>query len=180
MGEKTKMKQQTAEADQKKRKAAKELPAPDPADPYAALRLDAQLCFPLYAAARKIVNMYTPYLKPLGITYTQYIVFLALWQEGDLTVGDLCRMLYLDSGTLTPLLKKMEQAGYITRCRSHQDERVVEICLTDKGRELREKVKDIPSALGSCVNLSREEAQTMYRMLYCLLGTDEAMQVREA
>ena len=74
----------------------------------------------------------------------------------------------------------MEQAGYITRCRSHQDERVVEICLTDKGRELREKVKDIPSALGSCVNLSREEAQTMYRMLYCLLGTDEAMQVREA
>ena len=119
-------------------------------------------------------------MKPLGITYTQYIVFLALWQEGDLTVGDLCRMLYLDSGTLTPLLKKMEQAGYITRCRSHQDERVVEICLTDKGRELREKVKDIPSALGSCVNLSREEAQTMYRMLYCLLGTGEAAQDREA
>lgn len=179
MGEKAK-KKQTAEAELKEQSAAQGLPSPAPADPYAALRLDAQLCFPLYAAARKIVNMYTPYLKPLGITYTQYIVFLALWQEGDLTVGDLCRMLYLDSGTLTPLLKKMEQAGYITRCRSHQDERVVEICLTDKGRELREKVKDIPSALGSCVNLSREEAQTMYRMLYCLLGTGEAMQVREA
>lgn len=179
MGERIKAKKPTAEAEQKKQDAAPELPDLDPADPYAALRLDAQLCFPLYAAARKIVNMYTPYLKPLGITYTQYIVFLALWQDGNMTVGDLCKKLYLDSGTLTPLLKKMEQAGYITRCRSHQDERVVEICLTDAGREFREKVKDIPSALGSCVRLSREEAQTMYRLLYCLLGGGEAPQDEE-
>lgn len=176
MGEtgRTKQQAQETEAEKKKRSAGKELPVPDPEDPYAALRLDAQLCFPLYAAARKIVNMYTPYLKPLGITYTQYIVFLALWQEGDLTVRDLCRMLYLDSGTLTPLLKKMEQSGYVTRSRSRHDERVVEICLTDKGRALREQVKDIPYALGSCVSLSREEAQAMYRMLYGLLGSEEA------
>ena len=98
----------------------------------------------------------------------------------DSYVEHLASVLSMAPATVCYHLKKMEQAGYITRCRSHQDERVVEICLTDKGRELREKVKDIPSALGSCVNLSREEAQTMYRMLYCLLGTDEAMQVREA
>ncbi len=145
----------------------------DPNDAYAALRLDAQLCFPLYAAARKIVNMYTPYLKPLGITYTQYIVFLALWQYGDMTVGDLCRKLYLDSGTLTPLLKKMEQAGYVTRKRSREDERVVMVCLTEEGWAFRDKVKDVPYSLGSCVPLNQEEAKAMYRMLYGLLGCGE-------
>ena len=88
------------------------------------LLLDGQLCFPLYAASRKVVNHYTPYLKPLGITYTQYLVLLALWESKNATVGDLCRRLYLDNGTITPMLKKMEEEGFITRSRSKQDERV--------------------------------------------------------
>ena len=95
------------------------------------LLLDSQLCFPLYAAARKAVNHYTPYLKPFGITYTQYIVLLALWESGSATVGDLCRRLYLDNGTITPLLKKMEEAGIVSRSRSRQDERVVTVQVTE-------------------------------------------------
>ena len=82
------------------------------------LLLDSQLCFPLYAAARKVINHYTPYLKPFGITYTQYIVLLALWEEKSATVGTLCARLYLDNGTITPLLKKMEEAGLVKRSRS--------------------------------------------------------------
>ena len=97
------------------------------------LQLNSQLCFPLYAAARKVVNHYTPYLKPFGITYTQYIVLLALWESGSATVGDLCRRLYLDNGTITPLLKKMEESGWIVRCRCKVDERVVYVSVTVNG-----------------------------------------------
>ena len=122
------------------------------------LHLDGQLCFPLYAAARKVVNHYTPYLKPLGITYTQYIVLLVLWESGSATVGDLCRRLYLDNGTITPLLKKMEDCGYISRSRSKQDERVVAVTVTSKGWELRQQVKDIPFQVGGCIPLAHEEA----------------------
>ena len=90
-----------------------------------ALKLDNQLCFPLYAAARKIVGEYTPFLKPLGITYTQYITFMVLWEHDNIPVGDICAKLYLDNGTVTPLLKKMESEGYITRRRDGEDERKV-------------------------------------------------------
>ncbi|MCR5230212.1 MAG: MarR family transcriptional regulator [Solobacterium sp.] len=137
------------------------------------LRLDRQLCFPLYAAARKITNLYTPYLKPLGITYTQYIVFLVLWENDGITVGELGRRLYLDNGTLTPLLKKMETAGYITRTRSREDERVVVICLTGAGRQMYEKCSDIPKCIGSCITLSEAEAQTLYQVLYKILLTED-------
>ena len=102
----------------------------DRREEYPQLLLDGQLCFPLYAASRKVVNHYTPYLKPLGITYTQYLVLLALWECGNCTVGDLCRRLYLDNGTITPMLKKMEEEGFITRSRSKQDERVVSVSVT--------------------------------------------------
>ena len=104
---------------------------------YPQLRLDGQLCFPLYACARKVISAYNPLLKPLGLTYTQYIVMLALWETEKEKVGDLCHKLYLDCGTMTPMLKKMEESGWVTRCRCKVDERVVYVALTEKGRALR-------------------------------------------
>ena len=98
---------------------------------YDALKLENQLCFPLYACSRSIVNLYTPFLKPLGLTYTQYIVFLVLWEQDGITVGELGAKLHLDNGTITPLLKKMQDKGYVTRERSKSDERVVIVSLTD-------------------------------------------------
>ena len=137
------------------------------------LHLDRQLCFPLYAAARKIVNLYTPYFRPLGLTYTQYIVMMSLWETDPMKVGDLCRKLYLDSGTLTPLLKKLEAQGYLVRRRCREDERVVLCSLTEKGIALKEQVRSIPACVGRCVNLTPEEAATLYGLLYKLLGTLE-------
>ena len=138
-------------------------------DDYPQLLLEGQLCFPLYAASRKAVNHYTPYLKPLGITYPQYIVMLALWECGGATVGDLCRKLYLDNGTITPMLKKMEETGFISRSRSKQDERVVTVMLTEKGWALRQQVKDIPEKIGCGLSLPREEAYQLYLLLRKLL-----------
>ncbi len=138
-------------------------------DDYNMLKLSSQLCFPLYACARKIVNLYTPYLKPLGLTYTQYIAFMVLWETDGITVGELCRRLYLDNGTLTPLLKKMEKEGYITRTRESSDERVVTIRLTDKGRNLREEAVKIPPQMAGCVNMPKEDAEKLYSLLYKML-----------
>lgn len=134
------------------------------------LMLESQLCFPLYAASRRVVNRYTPFFKPLGITYTQYILFLALWEHDNSTVGDLCRMLFLDNGTVTPVLKKMEECGYVRRERSAEDERVVTVSLTEKGWEMREKAAEIPGMMGSCVSLTAEEAGQLYSILYKLLS----------
>ena len=136
------------------------------------LCLDNQLCFPLYACARKVTGLYTPFFKPLGITYTQYIVFLALWEKDDVYVSDLCARLYLDSGTLTPLLKKMEQEGYIKRTRSVADERIVRITLTEKGREMEERAADIPMQVGSCIPLQPEEAAALYALLNKILAKE--------
>ncbi len=135
-----------------------------------AMKLANQLCFPLYAAARKVVSSYTPYLKPLGLTYTQYIVFLVLWEKDGLTVGEICYKLMLDNGTLSPLLKKMEQAGYVERRRSAEDDRVVRISLTDAGRALQEKAKDVPLKVACCIDLPKEKAVALYALLYELLG----------
>ena len=104
------------------------------------MKLENQLCFPLYAAARSVTALYTPYLKPLGLTYTQYIVFLVLWEKDGIPVGELGKRLMLDSGTLSPLLKKMRQAGYIEKRQSAEDERSFLITLTDKGMEIAEKI----------------------------------------
>ena len=133
------------------------------------MRLDSQLCFPLYAAARKVVNLYTPYLKPLGITYTQYIMFLVLWEEDKITVGELCRRLKLDTGTVTPMLKNTEKQGLIKRTRSEEDERVVVITLTEEGRALYKKAKDMPGKVSSCVKLNKSDATALYKILYKLL-----------
>ena len=138
-------------------------------DFHEAMKLANQLCFPLYAAARNVTALYTPYLKPLGLTYTQYIVFLVLWEKDGLTVGEIGDTLMLDNGTLSPLLKKMEQAGYIERQRSREDERVVVITLTEEGRALQEKAKDVPGRVAQCIDLPPEKAQQLYELLYELL-----------
>lgn len=134
-----------------------------------AMKLQNQLCFPLYAAARNVTGLYTPFLKPLGLTYTQYIVFLVLWEKDGIPVGELCEKLMLDSGTLTPLLKKMQNAGYLERRRSESDDRVVVITLTEKGRGLQEKAKDVPLNVSNCFKLPAEKAKELYTLLYELL-----------
>jgi DNA-binding MarR family transcriptional regulator len=132
---------------------------------YDCLKLDNQLCFPLYAASRKIVKTYTPYLKPLGLTYTQYITLMVLWEKNEVKIKELGEKLFLDTGTLTPLLKKMEEAGLITRKRSSEDERVVNIKITNKGMQLREKCVDIPANVGGCVRLDTDEAKLLHKVL---------------
>ena len=134
-----------------------------------AMKLGNQICFPLYAAARSVTNAYTPWLKPLGLTYTQYIVFLVLWEKDGVTVGELCDKLMLDNGTLSPLLKKMQTLGYIERKRKPDDDRVVVISLTRSGRELQEKAKDVPLNVAGCVNLPADKAKALYSLLYELL-----------
>ena len=136
----------------------------------AGLRLENQLCFPLYAAARKVTNLYTPLFKPLGITYTQYLVFMVLWEKDGLTVGELCHRLYLDSGTITPMLKKLADRGLIRRERCTDDERVVCIFLTEEGRALKNQALEIPQRVGCCIHLSPEEAATLYQLLYKVLN----------
>ncbi|MBQ6353700.1 MAG: MarR family transcriptional regulator [Lachnospiraceae bacterium] len=143
-------------------------------DYHEAMKLANQLCFPLYAAARNVTGLYTPWLKPLGLTYTQYIVFLVLWEEDGISVTEIGEKLMLDNGTLSPLLKKMEKAGYINRRRSSDDERVVMITLTEEGRALQEKAKDIPRQMAGCVELSPEKAQMLYALLYELLGNQKS------
>lgn len=137
---------------------------------YDALLLKNQLCFPLYACSREVVKRYRPFLKPLGLTYTQYIVMLVLWEREEISVRDLCTTLYLDSGTLTPLLKKMEKAELLTRSRCQEDERVLQIRITPKGMALREQAVSIPPQLAACVSLSPAEAQELHRLLHLLLN----------
>ena len=137
---------------------------------YEQLKLKNQMCFPLYACSRKIVNAYTPYLKPLGITYTQYLVFMVLWEHEESTVGEISKALYLDAGTLTPLLKKLESAGYLTRRRSTADERITLISLTKKGDSLKEICKDIPSKVAPVLaSFSEKDLKELYRLLYMFM-----------
>ncbi len=139
-------------------------------DAYEGLKLKNQLCFPLYACSRAVVRLYTPYLKPLGITYTQYITLMVLWEEKEISVGDLGKKLYLDSGTLTPMLKKLECDGIVNRFRSESDERIVIVSLTDKGEALKEEAKDIPAKIGNCLSLDKEDALELYELLYGILN----------
>lgn len=140
---------------------------------YDVLKLENQLCFPLYAASREVIKRYKPFLDPLGLTYTQYIAMMVLWDCRKISVKDLGEKLFLDSGTLTPLLKKLEAQGYITRLRSEKDERVLIVETTPKGRRLREKAVDVPQQVGCCVRITADETQQLYTLLYKLLGTME-------
>lgn len=142
-------------------------------DYHEAMKLSNQLCFPLYAASRNVISLYTPLLRPLGLTYTQYLVLLVLWEKDGLTVGELCDKLMLDNGTLSPLLKKMQLAGYLERKRSTEDDRVVVVTLTEAGRALQEQAKDVPARIARCVELPPEKAQALYALLYELLGNQK-------
>ncbi|MBQ9648251.1 MAG: MarR family transcriptional regulator [Oscillospiraceae bacterium] len=137
---------------------------------YDALKLENQLCFPLYAASREVVKRYRPYLEPLGLTYTQYIAMMVFWEQRKCSVKELGEKLYLDSGTLTPVLKSLEAKGFVRRYRSAEDERVLLVELTDAGEKLREEALEVPVHVGGCVKLEQEEAATLYGLLYKLLG----------
>lgn len=135
-----------------------------------ALKIENQLCFPLYACSREVIKQYKPYLDKMDLTYTQYVVMMALWEEKEMTVKALGDRLYLDSGTLTPLLKKLESKGYITRTRSRKDERNLLVAVTESGAALREQAMAMPRAIKAHTELTREEAETLYKLLYKILA----------
>ncbi len=137
---------------------------------YESLKLGNQLCFPLYACSKEIIRKYKPYLDDIDLTYTQYITMMVLWEKNTVNVKTLGECLYLDSGTLTPVLKKLESKGYITRVRSSEDERNLVVSITDEGMALRDKALSIPDAMGSCVQLTAEEAGVLYKLLYKIIG----------
>ena len=135
-----------------------------------ALKLENQLCFPLYVCSKEVIKKYKPLLDKLDLTYTQYITMMVLWEQGSINVKTLGDMLFLDSGTLTPLLKKLESKGYITRNRDKSDERNLIISITNSGKNLKEKAKCVPTEIGKCICLTSEEAIELYRLLYKVLG----------
>ena len=136
---------------------------------YEALRIENQLCFPLYACSRDVIKRYKPFLDKLDLTYTQYITMLVMWDRKEVNVKELGRRLYLDSGTLTPLLKKLESKGLLTRKRSTEDERNLVISITEKGERLKEEALEIPEKMTQTMPLNQEEAETLYHILYKLL-----------
>ncbi len=135
-------------------------------DDYEALRLKNQVCFPLYACSKELVRQYGPYLKELDLTYTQYIVMMVLWEKETVTSKELSESVHLDYGTLTPVLKKLENTGYLTRERSAEDERLLCISLTDTGRKLKERAVTVPAAIAECMGLTIEEFRTLYTLTY--------------
>lgn len=155
-------------------------------DKYDCLKLENQLCFPLYACAKEIVRRYKPFLEELDLTYTQYIAMMVLWEKSEMNVRELGSYLYLDSGTLTPVLKKLESKGYVRRMRSRKDERNLVVSVTKAGYALREDAVKIPEEMAKCVNLKPEDAGELYRLLYAILeqlqtgGESEAFEDPEA
>lgn len=139
-------------------------------DKYDVLKLENQMCFPLYACAKEVVRQYKPFLDEIDLTYTQYIAMMVMWERKKVNVKELGEYLYLDSGTLTPLLKKLEQKGYILRTRAKVDERNLIITLTEAGEALRERAVTIPYRMNGCVHLEKGEVEELHRLLYKLLG----------
>ena len=137
------------------------------------LKLENQLCFPLYACSKEIVRRYKPYLDKIDLTYTQYITMMVMWEEKQINVKELGEKLYLDSGTLTPLLKKLESKDYVKRERSKHDERNLIVTITEKGETLKSKAVDIPEKVSACITLSEEKAQALYSVLYEILDSME-------
>ena len=136
---------------------------------YDALKLDNQICFPLYAASREVIKKYRPYLDEIGLTYTQYIAMMVLWEQKKVSVKELGEKLFLDSGTLTPLLKTLEAKGYLRRHRDENDERVLIVEITEAGEALKEQAVEVPGKMAKCVSLSPEEAVQLYTLLHKLL-----------
>jgi DNA-binding MarR family transcriptional regulator len=143
----------------------------DAAADFNPLALDNQLCFPLYAAAKELTRRCKPFLDPLGLTYTQYVAMMALWEKDSLTVSELGARLYLDSATLTPLLKRLEARGYLRRTRSKKDERAVIITLTDEGRDLHERALEVPRCMSGCIEMDPEKLLRLKGLLEELLAS---------
>ena len=137
---------------------------------YDVLKLENQLCFPLYVCAKEVVRAYKPYLDELDITYTQYITMMVMWEHKELRVKEIGEHLYLDSGTLTSVLKKLEEKGFVTRKRSEKDERDLIVTITDKGTALKEKAVHVPEKLGGCIELDPKKAKALYDTLYEIIG----------
>ena len=140
---------------------------PDLFDP---LKLENQICFPLYVCAKEIVKAYKPYLDELDLTYTQYITMMVMWEHKEMRVKDVGKCLFLDSSTLTPLLKRLESKGYITRRRSLDDERDLIVTITEKGEALKRKAAVVPERMSACVALDPQKAMMLYTMLYEIIG----------
>ena len=141
-------------------------------DKYECIKLKNQVCFPLYACSNAIIRKYKPYLDELGLTYTQYITMMVLWENKQINVKELGEKLYLDSGTLTPLLKKLEAKGLITRKRLKEDERNVIISITNKGEDLKEMAVKVPKKISNDINLTQKEAMELYKILYKVLDNE--------
>lgn len=140
---------------------------------YDSLKLKNQLCFPLYACSREIIKKYNPLLKEIDLTYTQYIAMMVFWEHKKMSVKELGQLLFLDSGTLTPVLKSLEAKGLVVRSRSSEDERVLLVEITEKGEALKDKAVSVPTEVGRCVKLEPEEYKELYRLLYKMLDSDE-------
>lgn len=140
------------------------------ADKYDALKLENQICFPLYACSKEVVKAYKPYLDELDLTYTQYITMMVMWEHRELRIKEVGDYLYLDSATLTPVMKKLEQKGYVERHRSTKDERDLIITITESGEALKEKASEVPVQLASCIEMEPEKAKVLYDLLYELIG----------
>lgn len=138
---------------------------------YDCLKLENQLCFPLYVCSKEVIRRYKPYLDELGLTYTQYIAMMVMWEKKEVTVKELGKCLYLDSGTLTPVLKKLEEKNYVVRNRSKEDERNLIVSITQQGEALKEQATQISVNLSACVNVEPQEAQQLYQLLYKLLDS---------
>ncbi len=141
------------------------------ASKYDGLKLENQICFPLYAVSREVIKQYRPYLEKLDLTYTQYITMMVFWQEKQISVKELGKKLFLDSGTLTPVLKSLEKKGYVRRHRSESDERVLIVEITDRGDELKKSAVSIPESVAECVKLDTDEALQLYGILYKILDS---------
>ena len=139
---------------------------------YDVLKLENQLCFPLYACSRKVMKLYHPYLSELNLTYTQYICMMVLWEMRKISAKELGNRLFLDSGTLTPVLKSLEKKGLLRRYRSNEDERVLLVEITPEGEALKERAVDVPYLLGDSLDMDREEAYQLYRLLCEFLGRE--------
>lgn len=140
---------------------------------YENLKLCNQVCFPLYACSKELVRQYGPYLKELDLTYTQYLVMMVLWERRTVSSRELAECVHLDYGTLTPVLKRLEQAGYLQRTRDPEDERLLTLVLTEQGKKLREKAVSIPPAVAKCMGLTAEEFRTLYLLTYKALHNME-------
>ena len=140
---------------------------------YDALKIENQLCFPLYSASREVVKRYYPYLSKIGLTYTQYITMMIMWEYERIGVKALGERLYLDSGTVTPVVKGLEKKGLVVRERSQSDERQVIVAITKEGMELREKAVEIPKKMASCLDIDENEAKMLYSILYKMLKSNK-------